>query len=69
MKIANFKNKKKELFTKQQQESYENAKICKDQFGNKYLKNKKDRKLENIVIIQGNMEMLCIANVIKISCA
>ena len=45
MKIANFKNKKKELFTKQQQETYENAKICKDQFGNKYLKNKKDRKV------------------------
>ena len=45
MKIINLKKKKKrKLLTKEQQESYENAKIgCiwKDKFANKYLRNKK----------------------------
>ena len=44
MKIINFKNKKMKLLTKEQQESYENAKICyicKEKFENKYLKDKK----------------------------
>ena len=39
MKIINFK--KMRLFTKEQQESYENSKICyicKEKFENKYLK-------------------------------
>ena len=44
MKIINFKNKKMKLLTKEQQESYENAKICcyirKETFENKYLKEK-----------------------------
>ena len=44
MKIINFKKKKMKLLTKEQQESYENAKICyicQEEFENKYLKNKR----------------------------
>ena len=55
------------LLTKEQQESYENAKIFyifKETFRNKFLKDKKYCKLEIIVCLQGNMEVLCIANVI-----
>ena len=47
MKIINFKNKKMKLLTKEQQESYENAKICyicKEKFENKYLKDEKYHK-------------------------
>ena len=43
MEISNFKNKKMKLLAKEQQESYENAKICyvcKEKFENKYLKEK-----------------------------
>ena len=52
------------LLTIEQQESYENAKICyicEGTFDNKYLKDKKVVKLEIIVIIQGNIEVLRIA--------
>ena len=55
------------LLTKEQQESYENAKICyicKEKFENRYMKDKKYLKLEIIVIIQGNIEALRIAYVI-----
>ena len=65
MNIFNFKKKKMKLLTKEQQESYENAKICyicKEKFENKYLKDKV--KLEIIVTIQGNIEVLYIAYVI-----
>ena len=44
MKIINLKKKKMRLLTKEQQESYENAKICyicQENFENKYLKDKK----------------------------
>ena len=44
MKIINFQKKKMKSLTKEQQESYENAKIyniCKDKFENKYLKDQK----------------------------
>ena len=44
MKIINFKMKKMKLLTKEQQESYGNAKIfyiCKEKFKNKYLTDKK----------------------------
>ena len=47
MKIIKFKNKKFKLLTKEQQESYENARICyvcKEKFKNKYLTEKKYRK-------------------------
>ena len=67
MKIINLKKKKMKLLTKEQQESYENAKICyicKEKFENKYLKDKNIVKLEIIVIIQGNIEVLRIAYVI-----
>ena len=49
MKIINFRKKMK-LLTKEQQESYENSKICyicKEKFENKYLKDKKHRKVRN----------------------
>ena len=48
MKIINFKRKKIKLLTKKQQESCENAKICyfcKEKSENKYLKDKKYRKV------------------------
>ena len=44
MKIINFKKKKMKLLTKEQQESYENAKICyicQEEFENKCFKNKR----------------------------
>ena len=47
MKIINFKKK---ISTKEQQESYENAKfcyICKEKFQNKYLKDRKYRKVRD----------------------
>ena len=50
MKIINFKKKKLKLLTKEQQESYENAKICyicKEKFENKYLKDKKNCRVRN----------------------
>ena len=56
MKIINFQKKKIKLSTKEQQESYENAKICyicEENFKNKYLKDKNIVKLPIIAIIQG----------------
>ena len=50
MKKINFKKKKTKLLTKEQQESYENAKICyicKEKIGNKYLKDKKYCKVRD----------------------
>ena len=47
MKIINFQKKSVKLLTKEQQESYEDAKICyicKETFENKYFKDKKYRK-------------------------
>ena len=55
------------LLTKEQQESYENAKICyicNKKLENKYLEDKKYRKIKIIVILQGNIEVLCIAYII-----
>ena len=67
MKIINFKKKKMKRLTKEQQESYENAKmnyICKDIFEKKTFQDKKNIvSLEIIVIIQGNIEVLYIAQV------
>ena len=48
MKIINFKKKKMKLLTKEQQKSYENAKICyicKEKFENKSLEDKKYSKV------------------------
>ena len=56
MKIISFKRRKTKLLAKEQQESYENAKIsdiCKEKFENKYLEEKMHLKLEIIFIIQG----------------
>ena len=50
MKIINFKKKKMRLLTKEQQESYENAKgcyDCKEKFENKYVKDKKYCKVRD----------------------
>ena len=50
MKIINFKEKKMNLLTKEQQEPYENSKIfyfCKEKLENKYLKHKKCHKVRD----------------------
>ena len=50
MKIINFKKKKMKLLTQEQQESYENVKICyicKEKFDNKYVKDKKYHKVRD----------------------
>ena len=67
IKIINLKKKKMKLLTNEQQESYENAKICyfcKEKFENKYLKDKNIVTLKIIVIIQENIEVLHLAYVI-----
>ena len=55
------------LLTKEQQESFENAKIChicKEKFENKYLKDTNTVKLKIIVIVQENIKVLHIAYMI-----
>ena len=55
------------LLTKEQEKSYENAKVSyiyKKKGENKYEKDINIVKLEIIAIVQGNIEMLCIAYVI-----
>ena len=55
------------LLTKEQKESYENAKICyicKENLKINIWKKKSMVKLEIIAIIQVNLEVLCIAHVI-----
>ena len=50
MKKINFKKKKMMLLTKELQKSYENVQIChicKEKFENKYLKDKKYRKVRD----------------------
>ena len=50
MKIINFKKKNMKLLTKEQQESYENAKlcyICKEIFKDRYVKDKKYCKVRD----------------------
>ena len=67
MKIINFKKKKIKFLTKEQQESYENAKncyICKRKLKINIWKIRIIIKLEIIVIIQGSIEVLRIAYVI-----
>ena len=56
MTRINFKKKKMKLLTKEQQESYENAKICdicKEKFENKYFKDKKYRKVRDNCLYTG----------------
>ena len=55
------------LLTTEQEKSYENAKVSyiyKKKGENKYEKDINIVKLEIIAIVQGNIEMLCIAYVI-----
>ena len=50
IKIINSKKEKMKLLTKEQQESYENVKIChicKEKFENNYVKDKKYRKVRD----------------------
>ena len=50
IEIINFKKKKMKLLTKEQQESYENSKICyicREKFENNYLKDKRYRKVSD----------------------
>ena len=55
------------FLTEEQQESYENARICyiyKDKFENKYLKDKKHCKVRDHCHYTGkNIKVLCIAYV------
>ena len=65
IKITNFKKKKMKLLTKEQQESYENARIrciCKKNLKKNIWKIKNIVKLEIIVIIKENIEVLHIVN-------
>ena len=58
MEIINFKKKKVQLLTKEQQESYENAKlcyICKEKIKNKYVKD----KVRDVYVIQN---IMCLKN-------
>ena len=67
MKIINFKKEKMKLLTKEQQASYKNPKICyicKEKFEKKMWQIKNIKKLEIIVIVQRNIEVLYIAYVI-----
>ena len=47
MNIINFKMNKRKLLTKEQQDSYKNAKSKKEKFENKYVKDKKYRKFRD----------------------
>ena len=67
MKITNFKKKKMKLLTKEQQESYPNTKIyyiCKENFENKYLNDKKYCKVRVHCHYTGEYRVLYIAYVI-----
>ena len=68
LEIISFKKEKMKLITKELQKSYQNAKncyICKENLRDKYAKDKNMVKLGIIVIIQGNIEVLCITYVIR----
>ena len=50
MKIINFKKKEKALLTREQQKSYQTAKICyicQEKFENEYVKDKKYHKVRD----------------------
>ena len=67
MKIINFRKKKIKSSSKEKQKSYENAKICyiiKENLKINICKIKTVVKLEIIVIIQENIEVMCIVYVI-----
>ena len=62
MKIITFKKKKLKLLTKEQQESYENAKICyicRAKIENKYLKDKKHLEVRDHFRYTGKYYILC----------
>ena len=64
VKLINSKKLKIVLLTKEQQESYENVKICyicKEKLENEYVK---DKKYCKVTIIQANVEVVHIAYVI-----
>ena len=63
--MKNFKKKKINLLTKEQQESYENEKICyicKEKFKNKHVKDKQYCRIRDHCDYRGEYrEVLCIA--------
>ena len=68
LEIISFKKEKMKLITKELQKSYQNAKncyICKEKLRDKYAKDKNMLKLGIFVIIQGNIEVLRIAYIIR----
>ena len=70
MKIINFKNKSMKLLVKEHQESFENGKICyicKENFGNKYLGNKKHCKVTNHSIDNNSLFCLLLYHAIRSS--
>ena len=61
MKVISFKKEKMKLLTKEQQGSYKNPKICyicEKKIEKKMWQIKNIKKLEIIVIVQGNIEVL-----------
>ena len=67
MKKTNFKKKKMKLLTNEQQNSYQNPKICyicKGKFDDKHIADKKYIKVRDHVNIQENIEVLRIVYVI-----
>ena len=67
MEIIKFKKEKMQSLTKKLQKSYENAKICyicKKNVKINMLKIKNVIKLDTIIIIQGNIEVLRMSYVI-----
>ena len=68
MRSLVLKRKKMKLFTKEQQESYENTKmcyICHEKFEKKHAKDENIVNLGTIVIKQGDKEVLHIEYVIE----
>ena len=68
VKIINLKKIKMKLLTKEQPESYGNAKICyicQKKIENKYLKDKKYHQARDHCHYTRNIEVLCIAYVIQ----
>ena len=69
MKIINFKKKTMKLLTKEQQESYKNANICyifKEEFKNKYVKNKIYSKVKDHCHYRGKYQN-CKTEVLRIA--
>ena len=61
MEINNFRKKKLKLLTNEQQKSYKNARncyICKEKIENKYVKDKKYRKVRSHCDYRGESRVI-----------